>query len=365
MLLSWNLTSRFDTVMYAVSGVVLAGAGALIAARHPRNPIGWLLCGFALLNALAGGRRPGLGAARGGRGLARGRRRRVARRDELAAEWVRLDPHVPAVPGRAPARPAVAAGALDRRGRARPGRARLGAEPGPGRRFRRPGATRWRSTALPTDAAARVGMTLFLGALVASAALAGGPVPPLDAATSASSSSGSPPRRRTPAWPCRVAFLLWYVTPVAQVLAASALTALAVARVRGDPALPPLRHRRHRRPDRRLRHRHRRCSPRPTASPPCCSAPASARGSGLGHRRGDAGRRGRVPAAARPGAGRRRPALPPRPLPGGAADGRLPRGPARRPRRARGGTGRPARADRGPRPANCWSSCRRASSTST
>ena len=54
VLLSWNLTSRFNTVMYAVSAVLLAGAGALVAARHPRNPIGWLFCGNALLTALAG-----------------------------------------------------------------------------------------------------------------------------------------------------------------------------------------------------------------------------------------------------------------------------------------------------------------------
>ena len=52
VLLSWNLTSRFYTVMYAVCGVVMAGAGALVAARHPRNPIGWLFCGFAAFNAL-------------------------------------------------------------------------------------------------------------------------------------------------------------------------------------------------------------------------------------------------------------------------------------------------------------------------
>jgi hypothetical protein len=54
VLLSWNLTSRFDVVMYAVSNVVMAGAGALVAARHPRNPVGWLLCGFTLFTAVAG-----------------------------------------------------------------------------------------------------------------------------------------------------------------------------------------------------------------------------------------------------------------------------------------------------------------------
>ena len=38
VLLSWNLTSRIYPVVFAVSGVVMAGAGALVAARHPRNP---------------------------------------------------------------------------------------------------------------------------------------------------------------------------------------------------------------------------------------------------------------------------------------------------------------------------------------
>ena len=51
--LSWGLESRYDTLLYAFYSVSLAGAGALIASRHPRNAIGWLFCGFALLNAVA------------------------------------------------------------------------------------------------------------------------------------------------------------------------------------------------------------------------------------------------------------------------------------------------------------------------
>ena len=42
--LSWSLESRYDTVLYALSNATFAVAGALIALRHPRNPIGWLLC---------------------------------------------------------------------------------------------------------------------------------------------------------------------------------------------------------------------------------------------------------------------------------------------------------------------------------
>jgi signal transduction histidine kinase len=50
--LSWGLESRYDTLLYAVYSVSLAGAGALIASRQPRNVIGWLFCVFALLNAV-------------------------------------------------------------------------------------------------------------------------------------------------------------------------------------------------------------------------------------------------------------------------------------------------------------------------
>jgi signal transduction histidine kinase len=50
--LSLGLEPSYDTFLYAVYSVVLAGAGALIASRHPRNVIGWLFCVFALLNAV-------------------------------------------------------------------------------------------------------------------------------------------------------------------------------------------------------------------------------------------------------------------------------------------------------------------------
>src|SRR5215211_702073 len=53
IVLSWGLESRYDTLIYALYSVSLAGAGALIASRQPRNTIGWLFCGFALFNAVA------------------------------------------------------------------------------------------------------------------------------------------------------------------------------------------------------------------------------------------------------------------------------------------------------------------------
>jgi signal transduction histidine kinase len=51
--LSWGLEPSYDTAVYAVYAVTLAGAGALIASSHPANPIGWLFCGAALWNSVA------------------------------------------------------------------------------------------------------------------------------------------------------------------------------------------------------------------------------------------------------------------------------------------------------------------------
>ena len=48
--LSWGLEPHYDTLLYALYAVVQAGAGALIASRQPRNPIGWLFLWFALFN---------------------------------------------------------------------------------------------------------------------------------------------------------------------------------------------------------------------------------------------------------------------------------------------------------------------------
>jgi hypothetical protein len=50
--LSWGLEPRYDTVLYAVFSVTLAGAGALVASRHPENAVGWLLIGSGLFNAI-------------------------------------------------------------------------------------------------------------------------------------------------------------------------------------------------------------------------------------------------------------------------------------------------------------------------
>jgi hypothetical protein len=43
----------FDTILYGLLPLSLATVGALVASRHPRNPIGWLFCGLALYGVLA------------------------------------------------------------------------------------------------------------------------------------------------------------------------------------------------------------------------------------------------------------------------------------------------------------------------
>jgi signal transduction histidine kinase len=226
VLLSWTLTSRFNMVMYAVSAVVLAGAGALVAARHPRNPIGWLFCGFTLFTAVAGDAALGWGlraAAEGWPGGAVGEVLAATSWLPSGFGWILTfllfpDGHLPS-----------------RRWRLVPWLGAVGlvlAVPGwslsPDRAAdfasgRNPLAV----PALPTDALISVGVTLFLGALVASAA---------SLVVRFRRSTGD--ERQQLKWFAAAAayagvalpstFVLWYVTPAAQVLAVTAVTALAV-----------------------------------------------------------------------------------------------------------------------------------------
>ena len=53
VVLSWGLEPRYDTLLYAVNSCLLAGTGALILGRHPRNVIGWLLLANGVEAALA------------------------------------------------------------------------------------------------------------------------------------------------------------------------------------------------------------------------------------------------------------------------------------------------------------------------
>jgi hypothetical protein len=47
--LSGNAELVFFVIFPAVPGLVFGATGALVASRLPRNPIGWILCVFALL----------------------------------------------------------------------------------------------------------------------------------------------------------------------------------------------------------------------------------------------------------------------------------------------------------------------------
>ncbi len=51
--LSWGLEPTYDTVLYAIYSVTLAGTGALIVSRHPGHRIGWLFCATVLFTGLA------------------------------------------------------------------------------------------------------------------------------------------------------------------------------------------------------------------------------------------------------------------------------------------------------------------------
>jgi len=78
IVLSWRLEPVYDTLLYAVFSIASVGAGALIAQRHPGNPIGWLFCGFGLLNALTADLAQGWGLRAAAEGWAAG----------TFAEWI-------------------------------------------------------------------------------------------------------------------------------------------------------------------------------------------------------------------------------------------------------------------------------------
>lgn len=225
--LSWRLEPAYDTFVYTVFTLATVGAGALIAQRHPENPIGWLFCGFGLLNAVSGDLSEGYGLRAAAEGWPGG----------PMAEWIgwvswlvngfgwiltfllfptgRLpSPRWRAVPwiGAAGTVLAIAGWGLSRDR----DRDYIGG--------RNPWVVEW----LPTDLLFAIGMPLFLLALVISAVSlvvrfrhAGG----LERqqlkwfALAASVASVLLP----------LSFALWYVTPYAELIAALALSGLPLA----------------------------------------------------------------------------------------------------------------------------------------
>ena len=125
-----------DMVVGLTFIVAFATAGALLAWKRPRNPIGWLLSGSGLAYALGGF----------GQLLIHFPRTRTARPLaglDLAAGPGAVRVRRAVVPGRAPAVPPLAAGGLGRRGR--PGRLGAGQRVRPHDQHGRPAGRRTRS----------------------------------------------------------------------------------------------------------------------------------------------------------------------------------------------------------------------------
>lgn len=86
--LSWGLEPLYDTLLYLVFSVVLAGTGALVLSRYPRHPIGWLLCGNGLVSAIPGDLAQGWGLRAAAEGWPGG----------PTAEWIQTATWLPTAP---------------------------------------------------------------------------------------------------------------------------------------------------------------------------------------------------------------------------------------------------------------------------
>jgi signal transduction histidine kinase len=225
--LSWGLEPVYDTVLYAIYSVVSVGAGALVARRHPQNAIGWLLCGFGVFNAIAGDAVQGWGQRATAEGWP----------GAVVAEWITASSWLPGgfgliltfllfPDGRLPGRRwrwVLWAGAIGFC-LALPGWA-LSPERG---RDVSTGSNPVTVDGLPVDALLAVGMPLFLTALVGSAL----------ALVQRFRRSHGVERRQLKLFALVTALAgallpvvvaLWYVSPIAGVLAPVVLTALPVA----------------------------------------------------------------------------------------------------------------------------------------
>ena len=225
--LSWDLESRYDTLVYAVYSVAMVAAGALVASRRPENPIGWLFCAFGAFNALTADVAQGWGLRAAEQGWPGG----------PAAEWVAMTSWLPSgvglvltfllfPDGRLPSRrwrPVLWVSALGV-ALALPGWSLSADQAAEFADGRNPLAT----NAVPTGALFGVGMALPTAALIASA---------VSLIVRLGRSRGV--ERRQLMWFTYAAVLaavilpltaaLWNVTPVVRVMAALALTALPVA----------------------------------------------------------------------------------------------------------------------------------------
>ncbi|MGW6201330.1 histidine kinase [Kribbella sp. NPDC055110] len=227
IVLSWRLEPVYDTVLYGLFNLATIGAGAVIARRRPENAIGWLFCGFGLLNTLASDLAQGWGlraAAEGWPGGPVGEGISAASWLSSGYGWTLTFLLFPT--GRL----------LGRRWRVLPWIGAVGLvistaawslSPDRGRDFVS-GHNPWAVAGLPTGFLLGLGMPLFLGALVGSV---------VSLAVRFKRSTGL--ERQQLKWFVLAAivaavalptsFALWYVTPAAGVIAAVALTGLPLA----------------------------------------------------------------------------------------------------------------------------------------
>jgi signal transduction histidine kinase len=225
--LSWRLEPVYDTLLYGTFALTTVGAGALIAQRHPENAIGWLFCGFGLLNALAADLAQGWGlraAAEGWAGGPIGEGISAVSWLPSGFGWTLTFLLFPT--GRLPSPrwrplPWIGAAGLVL------SMVAWSLSPARGRDFIS-GHNPWAVESLPTSVLLAIGMPLFLGALICAV---------VSLAVRFRHATGL--EREQLKWFVLAAsvagvalptsFVLWYVTPAAGVIAAVALSLLPLA----------------------------------------------------------------------------------------------------------------------------------------
>ncbi|TDO56794.1 histidine kinase [Kribbella sp. VKM Ac-2571] len=227
VVLSWRLEPVYDTVLYGLSNLAVLGAGTVIVRRRPENAIGWLFCGFGLLNIISSDLAQGWGlraAAEGWPGGPIGEGISAVSWLPNGYGWTLTFLLFPT--GRLPGRrwralPWVgAAGLLI-------SMAAWSLSPDRGRDFTS-GRNPWAIASLPTGLLLGIGMPLFLGSLVAAV---------VSLAVRFRRSTGL--ERQQLKWfvlaavvagiALPLSFVLWYVSPAAGLIAAVALTGLPLA----------------------------------------------------------------------------------------------------------------------------------------
>ncbi|MEV4263846.1 histidine kinase [Kribbella sp. NPDC049584] len=225
--LSWRLEPVYDTLLYGLFALATVGAGAVIVQRRPGNAIGWLFCGFGLLNAFASDLAQGWGlraAAEGWPGGPIGEAISAVSWLPSGYGWTLTFLLFPT--GRF----------LSRRWRALAWTGGAGLlismaawslSPDRGRDFVS-GRNPWAVSALPTGLLLEIGMPLFLGSMLGAVA---------SLAVRFRRSTGL--ERQQLKWFVLAAviagialptsFVLWYVNPAAGIIAAIALTGLPLA----------------------------------------------------------------------------------------------------------------------------------------